>query len=360
MDLKLEVLRKEVNRFRSKSVRITERLLALIELVKYREKWPRLGDSDYEKIGCRFEISGRTLRRWEKAYRLGGVRAIVPKRAPGRKPKSIRGIIASKITQWRKNYNWGAEVISAHLEYECGVWISQYRINRFLRRKGLLKRKREYQRRKKHTRVVKVLHLGHHTQVDVKYLPWAFGNGRKGYQYSFVDHASKWRFKRAYESYGSSETRQFIEELLRVVPFAIKRLQTDNGTEFTNKYISHLDHPKKHILDEICERNGIRHVLIPPGEKELQGLVERGHRQDEQELFHRIRPESADELNCILQAHCEWANSKRRRKALNWKTSDEFIFEYKKTLALACEKIAPAQILNQTAEKSFSLTKKAA
>ncbi len=364
MDLKLEVLRREVKHFQPKSVRVTERLLALIELAKFAEKWRRLGDRDYDKIGSRFEVSGRTIRRWETAYKTAGVKALIPKKACGRKAKAIRGKVASHITRWRKLYNWGAEVISAHLEYECGVWISQYRINRFLRRKKLLKRKRSYKIRKKHTRTVQVLNLGQHTQIDVKYLLTLLGNGRKCYQYSFVDHASKWRLKRAYESFGPSETKRFMQEVLRVAPFTIMRLQSDNGVEFTNKYISNIDEPKKHALDKLCEEYGIRHVLIPPGEKELQGLVERSHRQDDEELFHRINPVDIEELNVLIQEHCEWANSKRRRKNLNWKTSNEFIAEYKKTHTKCGEKIIPIhseiQIQNQTTEESVSLIKKAA
>lgn len=115
---------------------------------------------------------------------------------------------------------------------------------------------------------------------------------------------------------------------MKAAPFAIKRAQTDNGVEFTNKYISHCDDPKIHALDEFCASHEIRHVLIPPGEKELQGLVERSHRQDDEELYHRIRPRTLDEFNLLLSKHCEWRNSKRRRKALGWKTSIEFLEDY--------------------------------
>jgi len=47
------------------------------------------------------------------------------------------------------------------------------------------------------------------------------------------------------------------------------RLQSDNGTEFTFKYLSHTNEPKEHALDRFCLDKKIRHVLIPPGEKEL-------------------------------------------------------------------------------------------
>ena len=31
----------------------------------------------------------------------------------------------------------------------------------------------------------------------------------------------------------------------------------------------------------------------------------------------------------MLSQHCEWRNAKRRRKALGWKTSDQFIVDYR-------------------------------
>jgi transposase InsO family protein len=97
------------------------------------------------------------------------------------------------------------------------------------------------------------------------------------------------------------------------------------GIEFTYKYVTNIDEPLEHALDRLCRERGIRHVLIPPGEKELQGLVERNHRQDDDELYHRIRPFDVAALNRELDKHTTWCNSKRRRKALGWRTSDEFV-----------------------------------
>ena len=209
----------------------------------------------------------------------------------------------------RKLYNWGAEVIQAHLKHDHGIQHSQYEINRFLRRKGLLFRKKCKTGKGKHTQVVKVEHPGQHTQADVKHLPHLLPEEVKCYVYNFVDHASKWAFKRVYDSFGPSETKDFITAVVQVAPFVITRLQSDNGVEFTKKYLSHLDAPASHALDLFCSAHGIRHVLIPPGEKELQGLVERSHRQDDEELFHRIEPKTLEEFNSILSIHCEWRNA---------------------------------------------------
>ena len=277
MNLKLDVLRKEVKQFRKNSPRILKKFLALIELTKFRQRYGCVRECEYEQIAGRFETSSRTLYRWEAAYKSGGVEALIPGKARGRRPEVIRGHRAKKIREMRKLYNWGAEVIQAHLWFDYKIKISQHKINRYLRKKGLLFRKK-CKARKKHTKVVVVQHPGHHTQTDVKHLPHLLDNGEKCYNFNFVDHMSKWSFKKAYDSYGPSETKDFMNCVIAAAPFAILRLQSDNGVEFTNKYISQVDDPKTHVLDELCEANEIRHVLIPPGEKELQGLVERSHR----------------------------------------------------------------------------------
>jgi len=350
MNLKLDVLRMEVKPFRKNFPRVLKRFLALIELTKFRHKYGRVRESEYEQIAGRFETSGRTLYRWEAAYRKGGAEALVPGKACGREATVIRGHTARKIREMRKLFNWGAEVIQAHLKFDHGIKLSRHKINRYLRKTGLLVRKK-CKPRKKHTRVVVVLSPGAHTQTDVKHLSHILGNGQKCYNYNFVDHASKWSFKRAYEAYGSSETEDFIRRVIENAPFDISRLQSDNGIEFTFKYVSHEDNPKEHALDRLCRDENIRHVLIPPGEKELQGLVERSHRQDDEELFHRIKPYDLAELNKILESHCEWRNTKRRRKALGWKSSNEFLIEHEKKIQKWLYENAPSPFQIQATEK---------
>lgn len=259
MDLRPPVLRLEVKKFKNISPRLLERFLALMELAKFRVQQGCVRESDYERIAARLETSARSLYRWEAAYKKMGAEGLISKKSTGRKANFIRGHTAQKIQEMRKLYNWGAEVIQAHLKLDHQIIVSRYKITRFLRRKGLLVRKKCKQK-KKHTSVVKVNHPGIHTQTDVKHLPHLLKNGTKCYVYNFVDHASKWSFKRAYESYGPMETRDFMHALLQVVPFTITRSQTDYGVKFTNKYISHVDDPKLHALDRFCASHGIRHV----------------------------------------------------------------------------------------------------
>jgi len=332
--LELSVLRKEAKCWRKIHPRVTFRLIALIELRKRQGRRIRLRAVDYEGVGARLGISGRTLRRWQRTYLRAGAGALRGKSIPGRPARPLRGWTVHLILKWRARFGWGAEVIQAHLLHDHRIRLSRFKIERILRKHKLLKRVRR-KRRNKHTRRVRVDVPGQFTQMDVKYFMRALRDGSRVYVYSLVDHASKWRHRRAFSMVGNLQTKEFLEEVLRLAPFRIQCIQTDNGAEFTNRFNSHPDDPKPHLVDEICARHGIRHKLIPPGEKELQGLVERSHRQDDEELYHRIRgePHTLAGLNSILDAHTAWSNGSRRRKSLAWLTANQWLKRHSEHLA---------------------------
>jgi hypothetical protein len=59
MDLRLSQLRSEARKFRKNSPRLYNRISSLIELVKRRVKFKRLGDLDYDLVGLKFKVTGR-------------------------------------------------------------------------------------------------------------------------------------------------------------------------------------------------------------------------------------------------------------------------------------------------------------
>ena len=88
----------------------------------------------------------------------------------------------------------------------------------------------------------------------------------------------------------NSYSISFLEEVIKVAPFSIRAIKTDNGTCFTNRYIGYLKssdpvNPKLHPLDLFCAELGIPHYLIDPGKPAQNGRVERSHRTD-QEMFY--------------------------------------------------------------------------
>ena len=184
----------------------------------------------------------RTLQRWKQSYRLNGINGIAPQKRGHPPKRKIPSLIAKLIEHYRKQYRWGSEVIQAHLFYDHTIQINHYLIDRFLHESGLRKQypcttiKKQKAKKKKHTKKVVVYNPGEHTQMDVKYQLHLLQNQSRVYVYNFIDHASNWSFKRAYSAINSKNTEDFMERLLKVVPFIIERLQTDNVLSSESRY----------------------------------------------------------------------------------------------------------------------------
>jgi transposase len=341
MILTLEYLRDDYKLIRKKNWKIAERLSALIELTKVELLFDgqslKVGkENRINKILFIFKISLRTLQRWKANYNKNRLRGIGLKVNKGRVAQEIPEEIKEIIKEYRKEFKWGSEVIQAHLLYDHNKSITRFKIERYLTISGLRKKypcttikKQKASKKKKHTKKVVVETPGEHTQMDVKYQTHLLQNKKKAYVYNFIDHASNWSFKYAYSRISADNTRDFITKILKVCPFKIKRIQTDNGVEFTFKWISEFsDDPKRHPMMKLCEEEKIRHKLIPPGEKELQGLVERSHRQDDQEFFSNISPIDIESFNELLETYYKFRNGSRRFKKLGWKSANGWLKNY--------------------------------
>ncbi len=71
---------------------------------------------------------------------------------------------------------------------------------------------------------------------------------------------------------------KFLEILQKIFPYKIQTIQTDNGTEFTYKYISEKEDCP---FDEKFREMGIEHKLIPPRTPWYNGKIKRSHRNDQ-------------------------------------------------------------------------------
>ena len=276
-----------------------------------------------KSVSLELGLSERTLSRWSKRYEAGGAEGLQVKAKPGRpRKKYLRGRQAGKILSLRHKYGWGAEVLQAHAKKMFGIEVSLYAIRGLLKRKKLTKKVRR-KKKNKHTKKVKIHVPGAHTQIDVRHLDPVKAECKR-YVYNFVDHASKWTFKYVYDSYGPSETKDFMIRILNLCPFVIERLQADNGIEFTNRFLG----GREHVFERLCKEEGIRLRFIPPGEKELQGLVEGHHRIDKDEFFERIGKCSVEKTNRLLREHLAFRNGVRGFKTNGWMSPDEYLTAY--------------------------------
>lgn len=89
---------------------------------------------------------------------------------------------------------------------------------------------------------------GQRIQVDVKFVPSAClinskVIGKHFFQYTAIDEYSRWRYVEAFEEQSTYSSAVFLDHLVKAFPCQIMCLQTDNGTEFTNRFTTYKNKP---------------------------------------------------------------------------------------------------------------------
>ena len=184
------------------------------------------------------------------------------------------------------------------------------------KRLRLTEEPKQKKKSRKSRRYPELLIPGEKVQIDVKEVPFnclrgkALRDGKHLYQWTAIDECTRLRFVYAFEEHTPETTVKFLKMLLKAFPFKIQTIQTDNGTEFTYKYISETE---KSPLDKVLNKLGIKHKLIPPRTPWHNGKVERSHRNDQRYFYDWETFRNVDELNQKLEKHLEWSNNKPMR-----------------------------------------------
>ena len=153
-----------------------------------------------------------------------------------------------------------------------------------------------YQRRALRWKRYEKQRPGHQPQVDVKFIEplGQTGRRRKFYQFTAIDDCTRLRVLRAYPRCDQKTAIAFIDDVMAKLPFAVERVQTDNGSEFGASF-------HWHLLDK-----GIDHVKIKPRTPRLNGKVERSHRIDSEEFYRLLGGQVIDDANLFSEKLQEW------------------------------------------------------
>jgi transposase InsO family protein len=270
--------------------------------------------------------SQRSLERWLALLKKQGEAGLEPKSTrPKSNPKETPIRIKERIIELRKETKKCALKLKWCLEKE-GIVIHENTIQKIIRREGLV---RKYRTRKLKYKYVKIPLLpGELVEIDIKYVPDLIENKRY-YQFTAIDCSSRWRYIQIYDDYSNFHSVKFLEELIRVAPFRIRAIKTDNGSNFTNRYTGYLKssdppNPKLHQFDILCQRYNIIHYLIDPGKPNQNGKVERSHRTDQEMFYERNKFKTLKELNQKIKIWNEQYNN-LEHCGLNGKTPNEML-----------------------------------
>jgi len=270
--------------------------------------------------------SKRSLERWLSNYKKYGETGLVPKSTrPKTNPNETPIRIKERIIELRKETKLCAKKLKWKLEKE-NIVLHKNTIQKIIKKEGLV---RKYRVRKLKYKYIKVpLTKGELVEIDVKYVPDLVGN-RQYYQFTAIDCASRWRYLKIYDSYSNSDSINFLEELIKIAPFRIRAIKTDNGSNFTNRYTGYLKssdpfNPRLHIFDILCQRYNILHYLIDPGKPAQNGKVERSHRTDQEMFYNKNIFRTLKELNQKIKVWNETYNN-MEHCSLDGKTPNEML-----------------------------------
>ena len=278
---------------------------------------------------CRhFDISPDTFYRWKKRY---NPRNLLTLEDVSHRPKRVRQHtwtpeMEQAVLELRNRYpRWGKAKVAVLLK-EQGIELSISMVGRILKHlkeRGLLvepilnhisarkrHRKRPYAVRKPKEYVAK--QPGDIVQVDtldVRPLP-----GVAFKQFTARDIISRWDVVGVSRNATSTSAATFIDTIRERMPFEVKALQIDGGSEFQG------------VFEEVCKHYGIKLFVLPPRSPKLNGHVERANRTHTEEFYEVT--DSSFEMDDLNKALLKWEyiyNTIRPHQSLGYLSPLKFL-----------------------------------
>ncbi len=286
------------------------------------------------RLTCRhFGISAQTFYRWKGRYKPSDLGTLED---GSHHPDHVRqpmysAELVDAVVRLREEYpRWGKDKLRVLLERE-GLHTSASTVGRILtsaKERGILvepvpnyvsarkhPRKRPYaQRKPKEYQARSPGDIVQLDTLDLRPLP-----GMLLKHFTAHDVVCKWNVLGVYTQASATTAADFLDSLSARMPFPIKALQVDGGSEFES------------IFEETCQRRGIRLFILPPRSPKLNGGVERAHRSHTEEFYEVTN--STFELADLRPELLEWEtiyNTVRPHQALGYLTPAVFLDQQRK------------------------------
>jgi putative transposase len=145
--------------------------------------------------------------------------------------------------------------------------------------------------------------------LDVRPVP-----GVRFKQFTARDVVSRWDVIQAHTRATAFAAAQFLETLQHRMPFPIRAVQVDGGSEFAAQF------------EQPCQQKGLHLFVLPPRSPKLNGAVERANRTHTEE-FYQVTSCSLEmkKLNRELRQWEKIYNTVRPHQALGYLTPLQFL-----------------------------------
>jgi transposase InsO family protein len=169
----------------------------------------------------------------------------------------------------------------------------------------------------------------------VKFIEKMGAEAKRYYQFTAIDDCTRYRVLRIYDHNSVKSASDFVDQVKKTLPFAIKQIQTDNGSEFSQQFSWHL------------EDLGISHRKTKVCSPEENGKVERSHRTDSEEFYGVNRFVSIQHCMRLLKKWEREYNYDRPHMSLGGKTPGEYLAEKLRNHVSSQALVAPIKSVQQ-------------
>lgn len=300
------------------------------ERLRYLRCWEALRGKGCgsQEASLALETSRSSLYRWQKRLREQGP---VGLEAKSRRPKRRRQPtwswgLSQAVLELRQEYpRWGKDTLVVLLRR--GGWqVSTSMVGRILRRlkaRGVLKeppsngiraRRHPYPRpyairKPKDYQVYKPGDLVQMDTMDIRPLP-----GMILKHFTARDVISRWDVLEVHSRATAITAAGFLDSLKKRMPFPIKAIQVDGGSEFHASF------------EQACKERGFHLFVLPPRSPKLNGCVERANRTHREQFYELYDGDlSLPSLNQALKAWEKLYNTFRPHQALDGRTPAEYL-----------------------------------
>lgn len=279
-------------------------------------------------LTCRhFDISRQTFYRWKRRYKPWNLESLQSHTSRPRRTRqptwTTDQVLAVKAM--RERYPaWGKAKLQLLLAKE-GVVLSVSMVGRilsYLRRRGQLPQPRRRISARKHPRLRPYAirkpkdyvaaapgDLVQLDTLDIRPVPWVTLK-----HFSAHDVISRYAVLELHERATAKTASLALKAVLERMPFAVKGIQIDGGSEFMAEF------------EEACQDHGLHLFVLPPRSPKLNGCVERGNRTHTEEFYEwTTAPPSVAGLTPALREWEEVYNTIRPHQALGYLTPVQFL-----------------------------------
>jgi putative transposase len=261
-----------------------------------------------------------TLYRWEKQPRRRSSR---PRHV---RAKNWSSALVQAVERLRQDYPmWGRAKLGPLIRAE-GFAVSDATVGRIIHslvERGVVVpvpslRRRPYKRSAKPRLAVRLPRglqadrPGSLVQLDTVFVNVAPDKPIK--HFTAYDPVAKWTVAKAFNRATAASATHFLDKLLADMPFPVKAIQVDGGSEFMAEF------------EQACAQKNIRLYVLPPKSPKMNGAVERCNAAWRYEFYAVYDlPRNVEAINPILDAFQHLYNHHRPHGALGGLTPAQYL-----------------------------------